>query len=116
MIYALSLDELLDGLAVGGAGGGQQLEEGGLIGGEEDTLLFGPLQRHPVVGGLAAGEAVGNQIRLVAVGLQIHGGLEHTDVALDAAEQHINGSSFFKTCGDRAGEKDRKGLPGAFTG
>ena len=89
LIYALSLDELLDGLAVGGAGGGQQLEEGGLIGGEEDTLLFGPLQRHPVVGGLAAGEAVGNQIRLVAVGLQIHGGLEHTDVALDAAEQHI---------------------------
>ena len=57
-------------LAVGGAGGGQQLEEGGLAGGEEDTLLFGPLQRHPVVGGLAAGEAVGNQIRLVAVGLR----------------------------------------------
>ena len=89
LIYALSLDELLNGLAVGGAGGGQQLEEGGLAGGEEDTLLFGPLQRHPVVGGLAAGEAVGDQIRLVAVGLQVHGGLEHTDVALDAAEQHI---------------------------
>ena len=27
-----------------------------------------------------------------------------------------NGSSFFKTCGDRAGEKDRKGLSGASSG
>lgn len=35
------------------------------------------------VGGLAAGEAVGDQIRLVAVGLQIHGGL----MALERAKQ-----------------------------